>query len=105
MSARYISRSPAVAARDLGGEMIVMSAPDSTLFTLNETATVIWLAADGKTSLADIVEHRICQEFDVELDVAYRDAEVLVNQLAGHGILLVSEEPVRDTPLESAKKP
>jgi hypothetical protein len=105
MSAKYISRSSAVAARELGGEMIIMSAPDSTLFSLNETASVIWLAADGKTPLAEIVERRICQEFDVALDVAYRDAEELVNQLAAHGILLLSDAPVTPAPLEPAKKP
>ena len=46
MSDKYISRSTAIAARVLGGEMMVMSAVDSTFFTLNEVATVIWQAAD-----------------------------------------------------------
>jgi hypothetical protein len=92
----YISRSTAVAARELAGEMMIMSATDSTLFSLNETATLIWNAADGKTSLGDIVQHKICQEFDVEPETAYRDAEALVTNLATLGILHLSTEPTPD---------
>jgi hypothetical protein len=96
----YITRSNAVAARELGGEMMIMSATDSTLFSLNETATLIWQAADGKTSLAEIVENRICQEYNVELEVAFQDAEDLVQELASLGILLLSDQPVRNAQLE-----
>jgi coenzyme PQQ synthesis protein D (PqqD) len=96
----YITRSNAVAARELGGEMMIMSATDSTLFSLNETATLIWQAADGKTSLAEIVENRICQEYNVEPEVAYQDAEDLVEELASLGILMLSDQPVRNTQLE-----
>jgi cephalosporin-C deacetylase-like acetyl esterase len=46
--------------------VIIMSAHDSTLFSLNEVATVIWQAVDGVTPLAETVEGRVCAEFDVE---------------------------------------
>ncbi len=104
MNDKYIARSSAVAARQLGGEMIIMSAADSTLFSLNETATVIWLAADGKTPLSEIVQLHVCQEFDVEPEQAYRDAVELAEELSRYGILLLSDEPVCDAPLESVKK-
>jgi hypothetical protein len=104
MSEKYLTRSSAVAARELGGEMIIMSAADSTLFSLNETATVIWQAADGKTSLSEIVQLHVCQEFDVEPEQAYRDAAELAEELARHGLLLLSDEPVSGAPLESLKK-
>jgi len=94
MTPKYIAHSRAIAARKLGDEMVIMSAVDSTLFTLNEVATAIWQAADGKTPLSEIVEGTICREFEVEPALAYRDAEALVNDLAGHGILLVSEQPI-----------
>ena len=96
MSDKYISRSKSVAARTLGGEMMIMSAKDSTLFSLSEVATVIWDAADGHTPLSEIVERRICAEFDVPNDVAYRDAEQLVEELATRGILSISSQPVPD---------
>jgi hypothetical protein len=93
----YVRRSHAVAARELAGEMIIMSATDSTLFSLNETATLIWNAADGKTSLREIVENKICQEFDIEPETAHRDAETLVTNLASLGILQLCGEPAANS--------
>jgi hypothetical protein len=94
MSPVYIARSKQVAARMLGGEMMIMSAPDSTLFSLNETASAIWQAADGATPLGEIVERAVCSEFDVPPDEALKDAEDFVRELAGHGILLISDQPI-----------
>ncbi|MGC2398790.1 MAG: PqqD family protein [Acidobacteriaceae bacterium] len=94
MSERYIARSTAIAARLLGGEMMVMSTVDSTFFTLNEVATVIWQAADGSTPLSEIVTGKICQEFDVEREQALRGADDFVDKLSQHGILLVSDHPI-----------
>lgn len=90
----YVARSSRIAARMLGEEMLVMSGQGSTLFTLNPTATILWQAADGSTPLDEIVERRICPEFDVDPAQALRDAEELAQGLAEHGILLVSEEPI-----------
>ena len=87
-------RSSAIAARMLGGEMIIMSAADSTFFTLDEVATAIWQAADGCTPLSEIVAKRVCAEFEVSLDAAVRDAQQFVDELARHGILLVSNQPI-----------
>jgi Coenzyme PQQ synthesis protein D (PqqD) len=104
MNEIYLTRSSAVAARELGGEMMIMSATDSTLCSLNETATIIWQTADGKTSLAEIVEKRICQEFNVEPEVAYRDALELVEELAALGILLLSKQPTSGACSEVTQK-
>ncbi len=94
MSTRYIARSTRIAARKLGDEMIVMSSADSSLFTLNEVATAIWQSADGRTPLDAIGANKVCEEFEVNEADALRDAEELVTQLAGHGILLVSDQPI-----------
>jgi len=94
MSSLYLTRNPRVAARSLDGEMIIMSGRDSTLFTLNKTATILWQAADGATPLEQIVEQKICTEFEVEPGEALKDAEALARDLAGHGILQISEEPI-----------
>ena len=99
-SAKYIAKSSAIASRLLGGEMMIMSAIDSTFFTLNPVATVIWQAADGHTSLSDIVTHHICTEFEVEPETALRDVERFVEEFSRHGILLVSDQPVADRPIE-----
>ena len=94
MNAIYIARSKKIAARMLGGEMMIMSAVDSTLFNLNDTGSAIWQAADGTTPLNEIVERVVCADFDVKPDVAMEDAEAFVRELAGHGILLVSDQPI-----------
>lgn len=101
MSDIYVARSTAVASRSLDGEMVIMSAVDSTLYNLSEVATIIWQAADGRTPLSEIVRGRICVEFDVEAGAAYRDAEGFVEDLARHGILRVSDSPIPcgDSPL------
>ena len=73
---------------------MIMAARDSTLFDLNDTASAIWQAADGATPLNEIVERVVCAEFDVAPEAALQDAEEFVKELAGHGILLVSEQPI-----------
>lgn len=90
----YVAPRPGIAARRLGDEMMIMSGRDSTLFMLNDVATVIWEAADGLTVLDEIVRSAVCPQFEVEASVALEDAETLVEELAGHGILLLSEEPI-----------
>lgn len=89
----YVSVSPDVAARMIGGEMMVMSVRDSTLFVLNGTAAVLWESFDGTAPLAQIVSRRICAEYDIGEDEAIRDAEALVAQLASRGLLVISESP------------
>ena len=98
MSEIYISRSAAIAARCLGDEMLILSAADSTLFSLNPVATCIWQAADGRTPLSQIVESRVCEEFEVDPEAAYRDALGFVEELAQHGILRLSNEPEAEAP-------
>jgi hypothetical protein len=94
VSETYIAQSSAIAARMLGDETMIMSAVDSTFFTLNEVASAIWQAADGRTPLSEIVEKRICAEFDVDPVTAASDAENFVRELSEHGILMVSEKPI-----------
>jgi hypothetical protein len=94
MSETYIARSSAIAARMLAGEMMVMNSADSTFFTLNEVATAIWQAADGRTPLREIVRNTVCEQFEVDPDEAQTDAEQFVAELSTHGILLVSDQPL-----------
>ena len=103
--AKYIAKSSAIASRLLGGEMMIMSAADSTFFTLNPVATVVWQAADGLTPLSEIVARYVCTEFDVDPETAQRDGERFVEELSGHGILMVSDRPFADaatSPTEAA---
>lgn len=94
MSETYIARSSAIAARLLAGEMMVMNSADSTFFTLNEVATAIWQAADGRTPLREIVREQVCGQFDIDPEQAQADAQQFVADLSKHGILLVSDNPL-----------
>jgi len=91
---RYVARSTAIAARVLGDETMVMSATNSTLFTLDEVATVIWESADGATPLEEIVAKKICTQYDITPEIALKDAEGLVEELAEHGLMLLSDKPI-----------
>ena len=92
-SGKYIRRGDHVAARMLAGEMMIMSIRDSSLFSLNETASAIWQAADGATGLREIVQRSIIARFDVDPETAYRDALEMVEGLAQHGILKITDGP------------
>jgi cytidylate kinase len=89
----YPKRAANLAARVFQGEAIIMNPVDSTLFSLNQTATAIWLAADGKTRLRHIVERDILPAFDVDPEEAMRDADEFAQSLAEHSILTVRTEP------------
>jgi len=91
---RYVARAPRVAARMIGGEMMIMSGSDSSLYSLNETASLLWQAADGVTPLAQIVERHICADYAVDAATALRDAQELAEDLARRGILLLSDAPL-----------
>ncbi len=90
----YLAKSNDIAARTLGDETIIMSTLDSTIFMLNPTATAIWQAADGNTPLSRIIEDMVCAEFDVPVEQASADAKQFVEELAEHGILVVSDRPI-----------
>jgi hypothetical protein len=100
----YLARTKSVAARLLGDEMMLMSGKDSTLFSLNPVGSIIWNAADGVTPLDEIVASRICPEFEIEADEALRDAETFARELAGHGILVLSDEPIA-SPASTKQEP
>ena len=93
MSEIYLSRNPDTASRILGDELIVMSVTDSTLFSLNETAAIVWQAADGCTALSEIVAREIVPRFEIDPAEAYRDAVEFAEELARHGILRIAREP------------
>jgi len=90
----YVARTKNIAARMIGDEMIVMCGGDSTLYSLNPVASIIWNAADGVTPLDEIVANRVCSEYDIAAEEALRDAEMFARDLATHGIFLISDEPL-----------
>jgi hypothetical protein len=95
MKNAYIARSTDIASRMFDGETMILSPRDSSLFNLNEVASAIWEAADGRTQLQQIVEQHVCPTFDVSPEEAMKDAETFVRELAEHGILKLSQDPIQ----------
>jgi Coenzyme PQQ synthesis protein D (PqqD) len=94
MNAIYVARGTKLAGRKLKNQMIIMTARDSVLSSLNELGTAIWDAADGVTPLDEIVERKICAEYEVNPTEALKDAQEFVQDLAEDGILIVSDQPI-----------
>lgn len=88
----YPTQNPRAAWRVYEGEAVIVSPDDSMLHTLNPVGTLIWEAADGRTSLETIVS-RVCEVFDVDRPTAARDAVAFVAQLRARGLLTVRETP------------
>jgi Coenzyme PQQ synthesis protein D (PqqD) len=93
MAEQYLARSSQTAWRVYDGEAVIILGEDSTLNTLNPVGTLIWEAADGQTPVSAIVA-RICEEFDVELAQAERDATAFVDKLRQRGLLSISPSPL-----------
>jgi hypothetical protein len=105
MSPLYPVRSRNLAARMFEGEMMIMSSRNATLFNLDDVGSVIWAAADGRTSLEEIVADKVCAQYDVTLEVALPDAESFVRELAAHGIMELSETPIEQSSVASRQSP
>ncbi len=57
-----------------------------SIFTLNETAIVVWESLDGRTPLGNVVDI-LCRDYDVARDRAATDAGEIVATLLGAGLL------------------
>ena len=57
-----------------------------SIFTLNETAILIWEALDGRISLDGVVA-RLCAEYDIDRQRAAADAGEVVQALLDAGLL------------------
>jgi len=93
MNLLYIVQSSDSVSRKMGDETIIMLSPESHLLTLNETATLIWEAADGVTPLDTIVTDKVCEVYAVDYETAYADALMIVEALAQKRVLNISGSP------------
>lgn len=97
MWTRYIAQNPDTPARTIDGEAIVITPHDSTLHTLNTTATYIWDRADGTRTLEDIAREMLA-EFEVDEGALKADALAFVEEAVAKGLMQVSDEPRRVLP-------
>lgn len=69
---------------DPGQDMIDMS----KVYTLNETAAQLWKYLQNKEFDVSVILQILMDEFDVEIEIANRDAKVLVQEFKEHGLLI-----------------
>ena len=86
-----VYRHAEVVMRRVGKEALLVPVRNKvgdldSIFTLNETAIVVWESLDGRTPLDGVIE-RICREYDVEPDRAAADASEIVSSLVEAGLL------------------
>ena len=93
MWTHYVAQNPDTPARTIAGEAVVITPADSTLHTLNETATFIWERADGTRTLEQIAAE-LEAEFDVDPAILRSDAESFVTEAVTKGLMLSSEAPL-----------
>lgn len=94
MWSKYIRQNPDTPARTIDGEAIVITPHDSTLHTLNDTATFIWDRADGTRTL-EAIARELTDEFDVDVDTLKQDALAFVEDAVKKGLLLAADTPTR----------
>jgi hypothetical protein len=89
----FVTRGARLAAREVGGEMVILAADDSSLYVLNEVGTAVWHAADGRTPLHEIAS-RIARDYEVDVEMALDDVREFVGALAVAGVVAISAEMV-----------
>jgi hypothetical protein len=93
---KYVAKNnDKTAHRIIDGEAVVVNLTDSTFHTLNPVATFIWQHADGQTSVKEIVQ-KVCQEFEVDWDIAEKDCLELITELVNKGMLILSPHPLEE---------
>jgi hypothetical protein len=90
------ARNDRLAAREVAGEMVLLSADDSALLVLNDTATAVWRAVDGRTTLSSIAR-TLCRDYAVDFETALHDVHDLVSRLAAAGVLALREPEEGDS--------
>lgn len=72
--------------RIIDGEMFIVTPFNKTLHNLNETGTFIFQQIEKKKSQDEIID-RICEEFEVEREIAKKDVEDFIEKLKKKQIL------------------
>lgn len=91
MQEGLIVRCRELISREIDGEVILISNDGRHMHLLNETASLIWNAADGNTSVTGIIS-RLCEEYDVDKDKASQDAISTVKAMREKHIVRIESE-------------
>lgn len=85
---------PDVVDCELGGDRALLHLGYNTYFTVNQTASTLWVALAEPKSLSELVDV-VTDKFDVEPDLCRRDIQALLDQMKAAEIveILSGQEP------------
>lgn len=87
---RYPKKAEHTAWRIIDNEAVIVSPMDSDVTILNGAATSMWKLMDGSRDISQIAKE-LCEEFEVSIDAAKKDAEEFVEDLAGKKLITISD--------------
>jgi hypothetical protein len=86
----YLFRNNRVVWKNIDGEVVIADMEGCTLRTLNKTASLIWILADGTRRIEDIVLG-ICDKFETTPEQARADVTEFCQELLQAGLISVNE--------------
>ena len=100
MGIRVFRKDSDCVTRQIGDETIIVpiraNAADLTaVYTLNESASIVWRHIDGSRSVAELVDI-LCSEYDVAQPEAERDLMTLIDCLESAGLIGPGDEQTKD---------
>lgn len=69
---------------DPGQEMVDMS----TVFTLNSTSAFLWKELENKRFTVEAIRDLLCENYEVNVETAEKDAEIIFLAFREHGLLM-----------------
>jgi len=79
-------RSPELVEQIIDGDTVLLDKAAGQIHQLNATASTIWKACDGKTSIGDIAE-QIAAKYDIDVELALVDVEKTIQQLETQNLI------------------
>lgn len=80
------AKRPRISSREVEDETVIIDKYTGEIHQLNATASFIWDALDGSTSLTDIVQN-YATNFNIEINQADLDVRAVIESLVNLGIL------------------
>ncbi|WP_292290413.1 PqqD family protein [Marivita sp.] len=82
---RYIAQDNIIDC-DLGGERALLNLKSNDYFTMNGTASTIWLSLKEPRSMDDLID-AVTEKFDVAADLCRPDVQRLLAEMLKAGII------------------
>lgn len=92
-SEKLYSAQPDVVDCDIGGDRALLHLQTNTYFTMNATASALWLALAEPKNIEELI-NVVTEKFEVSADQCRRDIEVLLSQMMEANVIGVVPAPV-----------